>query len=67
MEYLKQGDKYDQAMMQTERNVISYIALKDEDITSATEAANDLSKLMKQGNARQTAVRQWFKFKVDGQ
>ena len=41
-------------MLQTERNIISKHTLNDEDIMSATEAANHLSKLMKDVNARQT-------------
>ena len=50
--------------MQTERNIISKHTLNDEDILNATEAANHLSKLVKDGNARQTAIKQWFKFQV---
>ena len=64
VEYLKKGENYDKAMMQTERNMISRNPLSDADIMNATEAANHLSKLVKDGNARQTAIKQWFKFQV---
>ena len=64
VEYLKKGETYDESTMLTERQIIAKHTLNDDDIMNATEAANHLSKLMKDGNARQTAVKQWFKFKV---
>ena len=50
-----------------ERKLIAKAALTDEDILQATAHANELSQIVREGNARQTALRQWFSFKAPEQ